>query len=315
VLCTGTLLAAWEASWRLNGHAPSVHAVDESWLLAFDRIGPDSTVVLGTSRIQAALDPASWAAQTGTAAPVLLALPGNSPLPLLERLARDATFHGLVLIDLLPMYVFDATDTNEVRGARLLEEYDAAKKNPSRWTEAWLAVHVGGSLVLRDPRLQPLELVKQVRLGQWPDPTGATMRADRFAPVDFTSLRRERPWSPVEGFKGWEYETASTVGTPADEARVAELLVRLEEPIARLQARGVRVVAVYLPACGKRAEIEERRWPRARYWDRFAASTSARAVHLGDVEGFPRFDCYDGSHIDVSDSPAFTRALIELVGR
>ncbi|HVS11503.1 MAG TPA: hypothetical protein VMS76_16660, partial [Planctomycetota bacterium] len=166
-----------EAAWRLRGHRPSVEAVDASWILAFDRIEPGSAVLLGTSRVQAALDPEIWAEETGGPAPIVLALPGNSPLPILERLAADPEFRGLVLLEVLPMYVFDASGESLERGAGLLEAHRAARKSPSRWSEAWLSVHVGGRLVIRNPRLDPLELARALLRGETPNPSVATLRA------------------------------------------------------------------------------------------------------------------------------------------
>ncbi|HVS12162.1 MAG TPA: hypothetical protein VMS76_20035, partial [Planctomycetota bacterium] len=117
------------------------------------------------------------------------------------------------------------------------------------------------------------------------------------------------------GFVDWKLEVAETSGQPAGEAETEAILARLERAVAALQARGARVAAFFLPACGRRAEIEERRWPRARYWDRFAASSSATVIHAGDEPDFPRFDCYDGSHLDDDDVPEFTRALARVVMR
>jgi hypothetical protein len=312
VLALGALVA-WEAGWRLHGHLPSVEADDEAWILNFDRVEAESTIVVGTSRIQAALDPEAWTATMHAEPPIMLQLPGGSPLVLLERLADEGEFRGLVVFDFLPMFVFDASGTSEKRLLSLLSAYDHARKSPARWTEAWFSVHVGGRLVFRNPRLLLTQLLRAALKGELPNPSVAVLRPGRFGPVTFSRMTPKKAWDPIEGFGG-KSPNAET-GRPADEAEFVAILARLERCISTLQARGARVVAVNIPSCGERARIEERRFPTTEYWDRFVPTTSAKTVMLDTLPDWPHFDCYDGSHIDSGDAPRFTRFLCEVLRR
>ncbi|MCE9594783.1 MAG: hypothetical protein K8S98_11380 [Planctomycetes bacterium] len=301
-------LAAWEGWWRVRGYQPSIEADDDAWILQFDRVEPDSTIVVGTSRIQAALDPETWVASMHSEPPIMLQLPGGSPLPLLERLAEEGEFHGLVLFDFLPMFVFDVSGTSEKHLLALLDLYDVARTSPARRTEALFAVHVGGRLVFRNSQLMLTQLLRAALKQDLPNPGVSIRRPGRFGPVSFKRMDPFPKWDPVEGFGG-KYLVAESTGRAANEAETVALLARLESCISKLQAKGARVIAMSIPSCGERARIEERRFPTAQYWDRFVATTSATTVKLDAVPGWPRFDCYDGSHIDSSDSPQFTRFL------
>lgn len=306
---TSIALGGLEAFWRSRNHPASVAAVDESWVLAFGAIEPDSTVVVGTSRIQAALDPKVWAQLDGGDKPLILCLPGGSPLPILERLAADENFHGRVIFDFLPMFVFDASGASQERATQLLSAYDHARVSPSRWCDAWIAVHLEGACVFRTPQLLPLELVSAALKGRPIQPASATMDADRFGPVDYDRAGPLAKWDPVQGIAGIGYRVAETGGRPADAAETAEILARMERAFAQLESHGARTVAVWLPACGERANIEERRFPRAATWDVFAASTAIPTLCLADDPTFPRFDCFDGSHVDVADTARYTEVL------
>ncbi|MEE8559002.1 MAG: hypothetical protein V3T14_14045, partial [Myxococcota bacterium] len=57
-------------------------------------------------------------------------------------------------------------------------------------------------------------------------------------------------------------------------------------------------------------EIDEENYPRAEYWDRFAASTSVPAIHFRDVVGL-NVACPDTSHLGVEESRRFTEALAD----
>ncbi len=88
-----------------------------------------------------------------------------------------------------------------------------------------------------------------------------------------------------------------------------------EEPSDRyeLQDRGVRVVVISFPVCGRRREIERSRYPRKQFWEVFAARTSAITIRSEDSPELQDYTCRDGSHLDKRDTPRFTRALRRIV--
>ena len=59
---TIAFLGSWEGMWRLRGFVPSMDAVEvDAWIVARRKVRADSTVLLGTSRLQSAVDPHEWA--------------------------------------------------------------------------------------------------------------------------------------------------------------------------------------------------------------------------------------------------------------
>ena len=85
-----------------------------------------------------------------------------------------------------------------------------------------------------------------------------------------------------------------------------------ERNAERIRARGGRVILVRFPTSGALwTSVDERFYPRAEYWDVFAARTGMHMLHFQDVPGLAGFDCPDGSHIDAKDRTAFTEALLD----
>lgn len=306
-------LGAWEGYWRTQGFRPRVEAVDESWVLAFRTVPRASTVVVGTSRIQAALEPGVFQAAMGGVPPVNLSLPGNSPLPILEYLADSTDFRGLVLAELLPLFVFDATLRSEARGRDVIARYGRERGSPAELWENWLLVHGLQHLVFRAPALLPERFVAEARAGRRPLAGNVALRADRFGPVHQRPLTTTRPWDAVQGFHGLEYGVAEKTGRPANAGEYAAFVQRIERSVNTILDRGGTVVLLYLPACGERRSIEERRYPRGRYWDPLAQSTRAVAIATEDYPTLMNFDCFDGSHIDAGDAPRYTRALADVL--
>ena len=56
-------------------------------------------------------------------------------------------------------------------------------------------------------------------------------------------------------------------------------------------------------------------FPKAQFWDRFAADTRAVPVHFLDVPTLAHFECPDLTHIDERDAPRFTEALLDELTR
>ena len=91
------------------------------------------------------------------------------------------------------------------------------------------------------------------------------------------------------------------------------MIERLISAADLIGQRGGEVIFVALPVCGERARIEEERYPRADYWDRFVASSSHRTIHVDDEPSLTEPECYDGSHMDIADARVFTRDLYDIV--
>ena len=89
----------------------------------------------------------------------------------------------------------------------------------------------------------------------------------------------------------------------------------VEPLVRRIQNRGGKVAFVRLPTTGEYYELDQRQYPRERYWDRFAALTSAQMLHFQDVPALRDFDCPDGSHLDYRAKPRFTGLLIKALER
>ena len=85
--------------------------------------------------------------------------------------------------------------------------------------------------------------------------------------------------------------------------------------VRRIEDRGGRVVFVKLPVSGELVRFEQKRFPRQRYWDVLAASTSAVTIHCADHPELAGFECPDGSHLDYRDARVFTRAFGNMLSR
>lgn len=310
LVLVAVVLGSWELYWRSRGWTPTVEANEESWILARARIGPTSTVITGTSRIQGALDPETWSQATGENAPVQLALAGASPIPVLEDLAADSSFHGLVLAELLPFFTFDNRLASEEDTRNYLAAYESAKSSPAvRW-EAWFRTHVPNHMVFRRTKLLPHQFPKAVKANDLAAPQ-SYQRSDRYHPISFPAEYLKNGAPGIEDTAHFPRLRRSTI--PATGDTLARLHARIRESSMRITARGGRVVLIHLGACGGRKVIERSLYPKVVYLAPLATIPGVALIDSDDHAEIANLPCLDGSHIDARDAPAATRLLAKLI--
>jgi len=70
-------------------------------------------------------------------------------------------------------------------------------------------------------------------------------------------------------------------------------------------------VFIRLITTEKHWELDEERYPKNHYWDKFSSVTNAVTLHFMDVPSLQEFTCPDTSHLDYRDAPRYTLNLAE----
>lgn len=302
------VLASYEAALRAHGFTPAVSDDARLWALARGHIhpeDPDEVVVIGSSRARSALDPATLAEVFGRP-PVLLAVNASGCVPVLRDLAEDDTFRGLVLCEVTPAYFF-----NGVAAANAGTQADFVRRYRAQPAEApleeRLQILVQESLAFRLSRPGPQEVVLSLlESGRWPEPPHTRTFADRstfadYSKADLAKLNRLRE------------QEARDAGGGAPPGPLGRDLAAIALMVRRIQARGGRVVFLFLPTGARVREIEGHNFPRPMYWDALVAETGAPAIHWRDYPELAGFDTPDGSHLDPRQAAEFTGRLLSIL--
>jgi hypothetical protein len=308
-LCALVLLSGWEAFWRQRGFEPTVSDDHRLWSIArrqASRLGPQGVVLAGSSRIQVGLNPDAFEAETGIR-PVMLAIDGSTPLPVLEHLAADPHFDSRVIVSLIPMFLAEpAPEDRALEWVRAHEE----QKWSSR-IEARLSLTTQRFLAFRNNALAPDELWTQLKAGAWPKVPYAPMRPDRYRPgfferADVAALRRSRAER--------EREIHAAVA-PLSEQRFLARVDRIKRMAAQIEQRGGAVAFVRFPSGGIVRRLEGEDWPRRRYWDVFAGRVDSICIHYEDHPALQGYRLPDHSHLAIAEARRFTRELVGLLAQ
>lgn len=325
VLLAAAAAAAWELAVRRAGYTPGLDDTADLWSEARASVKPDSIVLLGTSRMLFDIDLDVLERGLGQR-PTQLAVVGSSPFPVLADLAADEAFRGTVLLDVVPAMYFAPPGSPPMEASRKALHRFHSWNHAQKWSH-WLSIPLERRLAF--VQQEDLALAKLLEKIPVPDRAGALVGP--AMPPYFYTIDRDRRARMVP--------EAATVGAPLQQRVVNGWLPLFSVPpppsfiplpqfqqmmgqafearfretaqhIARIRARGGKVVVLRLPVTGPLAEREEQMAPRAATWDRLVRENALPAIHFAEHAELSGFDCPEWSHLSAEDSVEFTRRLV-----
>ena len=317
------LMTAWEWHWRAYGAAPGYRNSDGAWADQRRRLNTGEggkTVLIGSSRMLFDVQLPEWERATGER-PIQLALEGTSPLPVLEDLAADPDFTGRLVVDTTPTSLFLGQSGRRASVVPYYHEQSPSQRSghwlSQRFLEPWFAFY--------DPDFA-LPLV--VRRQAWPDRPGLPRRIlvrklsvqeiDRNTYLwhkvsddpEYHALTR-RIWQVQLGLP-----LQPMIDTEAKRRKLREETIgRMAGAVAKLRARGVRVVFVRPPSSGPWQAQEQQLTPRNDSWEALLQRAGVSGVHFEDYPQLQGYVLPEWSHLDATDAKRFTTALAPLIER
>jgi hypothetical protein len=329
-------VALVEARLAWRGFVPTTVDTPQLWAeqrLRAGTLGARALILVGGSRLHLAADLPALRQATGLT-PVQLAIDGGSFVPVLADLATDPAITGTVIVEVSEHILADRQPADPAR------EYLRAwqvRREAGSWptfndTERWLTRQWRSRLRSYADGASPLNSIRLRLLGAAPVPQYLVTLADRSRYADFSRVpmpdfylarvmrtlgmraaaARGMDATAVEA----ELRARSAALAPALDRTAAFLaaVTRLREQAAAIRGHGGQVYFVKFPAGGLVAEVEERRFPRQRFWDELARGVNAPALHFADVPALWEIRCPDGSHIDMRDRQRFSAAMADALG-
>jgi hypothetical protein len=324
VLIFALLLGGWEAYWRAYGVHPSIANTYGLWALQRRRIDAgegDATVLLGASRVFFDIQLPVWE-RLADRRPIQLAIEGTSPLPFLDDLADDPHFTGRVLVGVAPDLFFSGYQyrAGVLRYVR--------KESPSQRIGQWLSMHLVEPYFAFDDRDYALQTV--LARQPWPARPGKRWFTQVRKLAESESDRNTHLWSKVADDPEYRelarsiwregFEPSDDDPTPAEAAKAErEQIERAAKAVAKLRARGVKVLFVRMPSTGEYLAYENREFPRSRSWSGLLAATGAPGIYFEDYpELRPDVQGYylpEWSHMTRADGARYTAALYRIIER
>jgi hypothetical protein len=313
LLLCGSALSAWEFRMQALGLLPG-DLGDGSGFWAverrrIDQAGPQSVVILGSSRILFDTDLNELEAITGRTA-IQLALPGTSPRAFLQDLAENTDYRGLVLIGVTPTAFF------RLRPGLMDSALEYARtETPSQRFSHRLFLGLARTFGFIDADYTLIKLLRNhpyVEREGVEGPYGEVWKIATNGPGRQTFL-----WSRIES-DPYLREHARLAwggfrGDPIADGDIRSVIAAMRRDIQRIRERGGQVVFIRPPSGGPLRDNENKRVPRAWGWDRLLRETGASGIHFEDYPAMQGLDLPEWSHLSRSSAIRFTRAFAPLL--
>jgi hypothetical protein len=302
------LLSGLELFWRSRGYIAGITAEEPLWAYHRARLegaGRDTVALLGGSRMQVGFRPEAFRAVHPAVATVQLAVAAKSPFVVLEDLAADPSFRGIV--------VCSFPEVTSLPGWAGQEEYLRFYREewgPGERYSLLLASGLQERLVLLQPRLGGEKLLEAVRAGRLPPRNYYRTYFDRSQIMKFEVL----PEKTVEGLVEARVKKARQrlpERPPASLEEWREFVASMAGFSDAIRARGGSVVFVRFPTRGAFETLTDEYFPRSPYWDLLSAAVGGEALHYADMPGQETLRLPDQSHLDVPSGRRFTRWIAE----
>lgn len=314
----------------VRGFHPTIVDSEGQWQKQRRRaadLGARALILVGDSRMQTNFD-LDALRETSRLEPVELGIDGTSFVPALAGLAADPHVTGSILVGYSAAEVLraQASDAASRYAANYLRR-PRGELLTSAQSEAWLSDRLHAALASYADGARPLDSLLLRVFDAAAAPQYVVTYPDRTRGIDYArvNVRSLSIRSALYELGGnanvaatgslEERERALRVRIdalqPADTEAFAARIDAVEAMTRTIQARGGKVYFIALPVAGSTAGVESRRYPRAQFWDRFAARSSAHCLHFEDDPRFRDFAPADGLHLDRSQRRAFSTALAQ----
>lgn len=311
---------SWESYLRHNGVAIAYDDNPALWsdkrAMVYEPIDK-ATVFIGSSRITYDLDIDTWKNITGDH-PVLLAIPGDCPRPVLEDLGNDKNFKGRLVVDVTEGLFFSSDPENSGGSVKRVKYYK--DQTPAQRVGFFLDHLLESRFVFLDDNFT---------LGATLDKLGIHNRKGVFSPpnlfpMEFGRATFDRQNIMTHAFLTdsnirkkvtnlWMFYEKINTELPVSGDSLLHVLQSIKASTDKIKARGGQVLFVRTPSSGHYLESEKKDFPRSLYWDRLLAFTGCPGIHFADYTAIDHFDCPEWSHLSQDQAIVFTKEFIRIL--
>ena len=306
-LVAGVAVLELNARKNIGLHAGDLDNSEVEWVKQRARSEAAKVAIVGDLRILFDTDLDRFEAMTGTR-PVQLAIHGTSALTLLEDVAGNENFRGLLIVGLADTMFFQPFDGygEYVRrrgdftspSGRIGIELDHGLQRNLAFLDSNYRLSVAAHRL--DPDFRPG--VEGPKHDIWKlQEVGEDRQTWLWDRVEYDPAYRARTRWAWKGFKE---------KFPYTPQLIAKGHVRARAAVAKIRARGGEVVFVRPPSSPELRVNEEAQVPKAKGWDTLLANTTSIGVHADDLPEAQNLKLPEWSHLSPECAIVFTDAYV-----
>ncbi|GAA4740902.1 hypothetical protein GCM10023264_02360 [Sphingomonas daechungensis] len=315
-LVVGGIALEVNARERIGLHAGDLDNSEISWSNEKIRAAGAPVAIVGDSRILFDTDLDRFEALTGVR-PIQLAIHGTSALTLLEDMADDKDFNGLLIVGLADTMFFQPFD-GYGGYVKKWHEFRAPYRVVSNEIDHMLQRH----LAFLDSNYRLSVLAHRLDDDFRPGVEGP--KDDIWKLQEVGEHRATYLWDRVEYDPAWRARTrwawkGFKDPFPYTPDLIAKGHARAKAAVDKIRTRGGDVIFVRPPSAPELRVNEEAQVPKAKGWDVILRNTESAGIHIDDLPGAKDLPLPEFSHLGRKCATVFTdiyvRKLTELTPR
>jgi hypothetical protein len=317
-------LCRWE--WQMRALGLRTADIDDgksAWVVERRKVDVDprnSVVLVGDSRNLVDNNLDVWEQLTGFR-PLQLSIAGLSPLPVLQDLADDPEFAGLVVLGGGEFNLVAQPGTlfgNAAVGRSYKVRDYLYTQSPSQRSGHQLQRWLSQSFAFLDSSYTLFNLLGDLPLRDRPGVERFLFAGGGSWKLAETHTDRQtRLWRRVECDRNLQQAFRAVWSglnaAPVADQPVSAAIVTLSPLINRIRQRGGEVVLLRPPSAGRVLDLERRVVPRERVWNRLVRETRSFGIHFEDYDDMQGLSVPDWSHLSGSSARLFTQAYVNVL--
>jgi hypothetical protein len=298
-----------ESYWRHKGFTPTISDDQKLWCVERDRvgIGEKEIALIGSSRMLCDISMPTIISLLPSYKVVNLAVDGACPNDILDDLAHDSSFRGIVICDITEECILFGSEGP--LSVKSFVRFRDRVYNLNIKINRKISTYLQSKFTVCDPYLSLTKVVGELLLSRKSrSPRYWTINTDRSHSMDYTALNIEKYRAKRLSL----YEKNLAELKPAININAfMKQVTAMEKNVQKIKSRGGNVVFFYMPMTDEHWELCSQVFPMNEYWDLFTKFTSAVSMHFIHIPEMARLKCPDTSHLDLKDTPEFTKALVK----
>ncbi|MDC8005990.1 hypothetical protein POV27_18205 [Aureisphaera galaxeae] len=312
----------WEFYWRAQDRLPNIDDNKDLWAIQRSKLknpSDDQVVFIGSSRILFDIQNDLWRKHTGTD-PVMLAVQGSSPLPVLRDIVENTDFKGTMIVGVTSGLFFSTTfpEAPPWKRAQSKVEYFNDRTYAQRLNHQ-LSIPLQKNLAFIrageenwDTDVDLKTLLSHQRKGERAGPLPSPFNLFEEVSLDRNVQMLERATNDTAYANtikvAWQ-DILKGDRPPPDKASTMAFFL---EYATKFQEKGGQIILVRCPSNGWFKEIEAKAFARSEFWDSLVLQSKLPSYHYDDYPQFRNLNLPEWSHLSKEDADFFTTELISI---
>lgn len=298
---------------RHKGHLKSVTDNSVLWGMEMDKARAQraDVAVIGASRMALGFQVDQFEERTGLVV-ANVTIDGSSPIPVLEHVAFETGFSGLVLVSVAESHI--VSDGNAQKGHRWIQWYQASFQGAEKYNPIfnkkilnflqshWVIFSGNCGYRILERIAHPIYIRTVASRSR------QAYYREMLTDKDLVRVKSQRLANDIAGIE--------KLGSESEKLeRWRRRLSALKIAVDTIQSRGGRVIFIRFPTTGALGDVFDQTFPKSVYWDSLGALTGAETIHFKDYSELSIFNCPDGSHLNYDDAVKMTDWLADRIGK